>query len=533
MTISPKHCSVVVYNESQEDYLSLLSSTYKTVIIEKDKERIFRLLLDKPRESLTVVLIDAESCEMMRDCPDMLLSVVEMLKEGRIQNVVPIICSVSECPHFMVQCIHHGAADYILKPPSEDVIKTLFLNVTRYTQLERPIDYQPKAHGKIWLKFKERLKSVFLEETWLSKLIADYYTPKPTLQRSSMHSMMSERREYLKAQICSWDFLPLDLEPKDLIEVVFLILDQVMTSFKELEPLIVPSNDLYHFIFDVCNSYHSTNPYHNFRHAVDVLQANYYFLCRMGLVKPMYPTDELVQCQFHPSPVVNLLSPLDIFALLMASIGHDVGHPGVNNKFMVTTSTPLAILYNDTSVLESFHAMSFFHLLQTHCFHSLTDPRASTPFAAFRKVVVNCILATDMGLHDDYVQKVQKQSERLKGKGLDPNHHEKEKIIFCAALIKCADISNCARQFHSAKQWALVLAEEFFEQGDLEKEFGLNVLPMNDRGKIKLEDFQLGFKKHVALKLFQAVSSVTQDLQFTVDIIHKNIDIWQDLKQKD
>lgn len=92
--------------------------------------------------------------------------------------------------------------------------------------------------------------------------------------------------------------------------------------------------DLYHFIFDICNSYHGTNPYHNFRHAVDVLQANYYFLCKMGLLKPMYPSNEFT-FGHSQNPVIRLMTPLDIFALLMASIGHDVGHPGVNNNFMV------------------------------------------------------------------------------------------------------------------------------------------------------------------------------------------------------
>lgn len=139
--------------------------------------------------------------------------------------------------------------------------------------------------------------------------------------------------------------------------------------------------DLYHFIFDICNSYHSANPYHNFRHAVDVLQANYYFLCQIGALEPMCL--EMGQKKEKVNhPLVQLLEPLDIFALLMASIGHDVGHPGVNNHFMVTTSTPLAILYNDRSVLESFHAMSFFHLLQQHCFSSLTDIRANPDYAS-------------------------------------------------------------------------------------------------------------------------------------------------------
>lgn len=34
--------------------------------------------------------------------------------------------------------------------------------------------------------------------------------------------------------------------------------------------------------------------------------------------------------------VQDLIRPKDIFALIVASIGHDVGHPGVNNVFLVS-----------------------------------------------------------------------------------------------------------------------------------------------------------------------------------------------------
>lgn len=52
---------------------------------------------------------------------------------------------------------------------------------------------------------------------------------------------LSDRKEYLKKQICSWDFLPLDLDNKDLIQVVFTILDHTLMSFDELEALRVPN----------------------------------------------------------------------------------------------------------------------------------------------------------------------------------------------------------------------------------------------------------------------------------------------------
>src|SRR5581483_1597279 len=69
--------------------------------------------------------------------------------------------------------------------------------------------------------------------------------------------------------------------------------------------------------------------------------------------------------QYRPN---DLLRDSDVFALLLASIGHDVGHPGVNNDFLIQSKTPLAQLYNDKSVLESFHAMTLFNLMQKHGF---------------------------------------------------------------------------------------------------------------------------------------------------------------------
>lgn len=40
----------------------------------------------------------------------------------------------------------------------------------------------------------------------------------------------------------------------------------------------------------------------------------------------------------------------------------------------------------------------------------------------------------------------------------------------------------------------------------------MNVLPMNERGKVQIEDFQLNFKRFIALKLFEAVTSVTKGI---------------------
>lgn len=46
---------------------------------------------EKSETTSTLILIDAESCHMKPDeCPDLLLSIVGLLNEGLIRNVVPI-----------------------------------------------------------------------------------------------------------------------------------------------------------------------------------------------------------------------------------------------------------------------------------------------------------------------------------------------------------------------------------------------------------------------------------------------------------
>ncbi len=102
-----------------------------------------------------------------------------------------------------------------------------------------------------------------------------------------------------------------------------------MTYYSPLTKLYV--EQLYHFIIDLSNIYHDENPYHNFAHAVDVLQCIYYFLCQMGLL----PYADGTPMSTIPKPY-RILRPTDIFALLIAAIGHDTAHPGVNNSFLVS-----------------------------------------------------------------------------------------------------------------------------------------------------------------------------------------------------
>lgn len=45
-------------------------------------------------------------------------------------------------------------------------------------------------------------------------------------------------------------------------------------------------------------------------------------------------------------------------------MSHDFDHRGTNNNFLINSKQPLAILYNDKSVLENHHAAASMFVMQ-------------------------------------------------------------------------------------------------------------------------------------------------------------------------
>lgn len=200
-----------------------------------------------------------------------------------------------------------------------------------------------------------------------------------------------------------------------------------------------PPDQLYRFLLACRAAYNGFVPYHNFRHVVDVLQATFHFLVCIGSLPPYHSPDGVLS-ETHPkSPVAKLLQPFDALTLLITAIGHDVGHPGVNNGFLVTLNAPLAQLYNDRSVLESFHCAAYSQILRRYWPAAFGDSK-------MRNLMISSILATDMGLHFDYMKKLAQLGDRLRS---DSNTEawsdavkNEQRALACALLIKCADISN-------------------------------------------------------------------------------------------
>lgn len=201
------------------------------------------------------------------------------------------------------------------------------------------------------------------------------------------------------------------------------------------------TDNLTAFLIASRSAYNAFVPYHNFRHVVDVLQAIFHFLVQLGRL-PSYPGGQT--SSVVPTPIAALIRPFDALTLLITAIGHDVGHPGVNNAFLVTLNAPLAQLYNDRSVLESFHCAAYSQILRRHW-------PAAFSGVEMRQLMINSILATDMGLHFDYMKRMGNLEEKFFAnghvtEGWNGRTLEEYRTLACSLLIKCADISNVVCQ---------------------------------------------------------------------------------------
>ncbi|ORX91225.1 HD-domain/PDEase-like protein [Basidiobolus meristosporus CBS 931.73] len=388
---------------------------------------------------------------------ELLKVVAKELELGVVSNVIPIgkllilplhthyvlivttliVLSRNESPQLMSSCLDLGAVDYLVKPVSIQVIKTLWLNTSRMKRQTRSPDSGDEAASRM-ARLSLRVGELHDVEGKLSEVLT---------------------RDKWEA-LCNWEFCPYDLSEDDLLRCI-LIVFQDSLSIKGLKNIYMSTEMLHRFILSVRISYNDLNPYHNFYHAVDVLQASYYTLRKLGLIgnNSVHSTRSSMGGKRR---IQEFMRPNDVFALIVASLAHDLGHPGVNNSYMINANTPLALLYNDQAVLENFHSMSLFLLMKKHGFDFFTDQSSQEFKGSFRKLVVRAILATDMSAHFDYIRSFVEQKKRLvEQKIVDP---ELERIAFSSAIIKCADISNSARPYHISERWTDSLMHEFHNQ---------------------------------------------------------------------
>ncbi|KAH6624658.1 hypothetical protein B0J18DRAFT_185386 [Chaetomium sp. MPI-SDFR-AT-0129] len=429
------------------------------------------------------------------------------------------------------KCLDAGATDVMTSPMNSKCVTNLEVHAYR-AQRDAARDQKAlvelrQGRKRSWVGIYEEKPFSYLREAMVSKLMGRICRTGSETEDVASNirlSITAEKQAEVTSAVGQWHFCAHDFTEDELV-VAALVMFKHALSMPELEPWRIPTDQLHRFLLACRAAYNTFVPYHNFRHVVDVLQATFHFLVSIGSLPP-YPSASGSQPAARPkSPMAELLQPFEALTLLITAIGHDVGHPGVNNGFLVTLNAPLAQLYNDRSVLESFHCAAFSQILRRYWPSTFADSN-------LRHLMISSILATDMGLHFEYMRKMGDLQEKLRGSDNLDSWKDATKVehkaLTCALLIKCADISNVTRRHDAALQWMHILSEEFSRQSTMERELEIKTSLMSEpkQDTLSLTTAQLKFMNLFALPLFQGVADILPAMQYCVDELLLNKELF-------
>ena len=266
----------------------------------------------------------------------------------------------------------------------------------------------------------------------------------------------------------------------------------------------------------ISDGYRRSNYYHNDLHAADITQT-----C-------------LLYFKLGEFEEVHKFSKSNICSIFLSCICHDYQHPGVNNNFLKETNHKLSIRYNDISILENMHISAAFKLILSNKKCNIFDGINNDLYKQMRKEMISCVLATDMSFHNQYVDflKVQvndKKDEKIESKGNNQNNEENQK--FMNLLIHSADISNPTKLFNIYFEWAKLVVEEFWDQGDKEK--NLHLKCSCDREKVSIYQSQLGFINFIEIPYFSLFAELDPKLKFFYDNLLNNKNILLSMQEKE
>jgi len=232
--------------------------------------------------------------------------------------------------------------------------------------------------------------------------------------------------------------------------------------------------------------------YHNEAHAATVSSMSMFFARQTGWL------------QKAPA--------LDICALLIAALAHDVGHIGRTNLFCAKAGHSFAMIWNDEAILENMHTATCFAIMRGESnIMEFLDFRSR---ALLRKGIVSLILATDIKKHHTSLATLQAAMEDGTFLAL-PEEYDGEQAsskfaqdvaMAGEALIRTSDVGHAMLPWKAHREWSYRVNLEFFEQGDEEEALGLPISPLCSRKACKIASNQAFFIDFLCKDLFVCLS---------------------------
>ncbi|XP_032305795.1 cGMP-specific 3',5'-cyclic phosphodiesterase isoform X2 [Drosophila ananassae] len=269
----------------------------------------------------------------------------------------------------------------------------------------------------------------------------------------------------------------------------------------------IPYDVLCRWVLSVRKNYRPVK-YHNWRHALNVAQTMFAML-KTGKME-------------------RFMTDLEILGLLVACLCHDLDHRGTNNAFQTKTESPLAILYT-TSTMEHHHFDQCVMILNSEG-NNIFQALSPEDYRSVMKTVESAILSTDLAM---YFKKRNAFLELVENGEFDWQGEEKKDLL-CGMMMTACDVSAIAKPWEVQHKVAKLVADEFFDQGDLEK-LQLNTQPvamMDRERKDELPKMQVGFIDVICLPLYRVLCDTFPWITPLYEGTLENRRNWQDLAEK-
>lgn len=248
--------------------------------------------------------------------------------------------------------------------------------------------------------------------------------------------------------------------------------------------------------------------YHNWRHGFNVAQMMFAML-----------TSGQMQDKF---------SDMEIFALLVGSLCHDIDHRGTTNQFQELSNSPLANLYS-TSFMEYHHFNHFMTISQVegnNIFKSLTEDQ----YQQFVDLTKGTILATDLAVYFRHKNTFQK----LVAEDSPDWNESTNRVLLRSMMITGCDLSAITKPWEVQRMVAEKIASEFFNQGDIERDkYGHAPAYMMDRSKRdELPKMQVNFIDGICMGLYESLEKANPLFRPLLDGCLNNRRQWSNLFER-
>uniref|UniRef100_A0A8C6NL25 Phosphodiesterase n=1 Tax=Nothobranchius furzeri TaxID=105023 RepID=A0A8C6NL25_NOTFU len=234
-------------------------------------------------------------------------------------------------------------------------------------------------------------------------------------------------------------------------------------------------------------------PYHNWMHAFSVSHFCYLLYKNLGLS--------------------NYLEDIEILALFVSCMCHDLDHRGTNNSFQVA------------SVRRHHFAQAIAILNTQGC--NIFEKFSRKDYQRMLDLMRDIILATDLAHHLRIFKDLQKMADN----GYNTKSRTHHSLLLCLLMTSC-DLSDQTKDWKTTRKIAELIYKEFFSQGDLEKAMGNRPSEMMDREKAYIPELQISFMEHIAMPIYKLLSELFPGATELYETVAANREQWTKVSHK-